>query len=192
MDSSDLNVRCQRTFYSLATCNICKGLPDKDLCLENKSEITDNMPEISQQHVEQLAQIASVLRGLADSFDAQNVVVSHEIAASVEKYVASGTCLRCEQKKSGRYTRGQCASCYNDTRADISGGRSLESDWIKKGRLTPVAQAGGRKPAADRPSLQQLTPLGSGRSQAAKENAAALLAAAEESGGKPTKKRAKN
>lgn len=148
----------QRAFYYHPSLNFRKSKPGKDLRCGNKSEITGCVPEISNQHVEQLAKIAAVLGGIANSIDAGKTVVSPEIAAAVEEYVEAGICLRCSKKKTGRYTRGQCINCYNGTREEITNGESLESDWISRGRLTPVAKSGGRKPHEDRPALESLAP----------------------------------
>ena len=120
---------------------------------------TGNMPEISQQLVEQLTSIAKSLRGVIDAIGLEKISVAAEIAAAVEQYDKAGICLRCGKKKPGRYTRGQCTNCYNDTRERITSGEVLESRLIEIGRLTPVAKTGGRKKVADRPEIDELTPL---------------------------------
>jgi hypothetical protein len=114
------------------------------------------MPEISTQHIEKLAELSSVLSAIVAAAGRGKPNVSAEIHAAVEQLVRKGICLRCEKKKAGRYTRGQCASCYNDSIRAINEGEVLESDMVEMGRLLERAP-GGRK--TDRPAVQQLTPI---------------------------------
>jgi hypothetical protein len=114
------------------------------------------MQEISTNHVAKLASIASQLSSLVDAIRGSEIEVPADVQAKVERYIAAGACLRCGKKKGGRYTRGQCVSCYNTTNSEINRGAS-EAELIRNGRLAAEAKKGGRKSIT--PPLSELGEL---------------------------------
>jgi len=129
------------------------------------------MPEISKQHVEKLAAIASSLKAVLDEIRGETVEVPDRVRRAVDRFVAGGVCLRCEKKKPGRYTRGLDANCYNLTIKEINRGETTEAELIRLGRLTE-AQKGGRKTSI--PALRELSEIASLESDADPEKTVML------------------
>lgn len=114
------------------------------------------MPDISTQLVNKLASIAASLDAVLKAIGGAEIEVTPEIAAARDQLIAAGVCLRCLKKKEGRYTRGDCASCYNQTIKEINRNEITLEEVVSMGRLTPEAKRGGRKRDKDRPAASEL------------------------------------
>lgn len=124
---------------------------------EKTSAKTGYMPEISSQRVDKLAAAVAALSALIDELKGEMAEPPQEIRDRVQAYVAAGICLRCCQKKDGRYTRGMDANCYNQTIKDINRGDVTESELVMLGRITERPLPGGRR--ATRPPIAALGEL---------------------------------
>lgn len=116
------------------------------------------MPENHNELVEKLATHLAAMTALLDRLKGRKPVISDKVREAVAYHLANRICLICEKKKpDNRFTRGLCASDYNETIKAINNGSVNEIDLIEAGRITEEPQAGGRK--ADRLPIRELAAI---------------------------------
>lgn len=107
-----------------------------------------NMPEISQQLVDQLATMAEKLSLIAESLAGTANQVAPEYRDRYEHRLQNRLCLNDETPfvEGERFTRGLCYGCYQRAYAAMRKDATLEQRLIHLGLIAPDVSKGGRKP----------------------------------------------
>jgi len=124
-----------------------KSFSRKGLRRKRFSVNVDNMPQISDELVEQLAAVATAIHAFVAAVSGPADRLSDDIAAQVNSRVSRGVCLQCETElaKENRVSRGLCGTCYARSIQRIKRGKVTEMWLIANGFILSEVSKGGRK-----------------------------------------------
>lgn len=116
------------------------------------------MQTIHKNDAEKLTQMAASLTAIAERLRGKTAQISAETRERVKQYEVADICLWCLKHKPGdRFTRGLCATHYNEVNKKIGTGELDEVELLELGRIAE-AQSGGRK-SEHRVTVDKLAPL---------------------------------